>query len=219
VVGAIALLRADDDKQQVNIAGTTSTSTSTSTTATTTSTTAPAPFPTDAIWPSASMNVSYTSADEAARTFAVDYLGMTNARVGATDAAGVEIFGNARTTVRMLVQVRESAPHGFVVTGATSQDIVVDTPQPHDVLTSTLTLTGTSVAFEAQVGVELRRVGSRTPVANASVMGGSTELQPFEGSIDVPSTDRPLVLILFEGDASGEQTYTTATVLLLDAAA
>ena len=47
-------------------------------------------------------------------------------------------------------------------------------------------------------------------------MGGSTEMQPFSTTITPPSTDQPLVLILFEGDASGAQTYTKATVIPLD---
>jgi hypothetical protein len=80
-----------------------------------------------------------------------------------------------------------------------------------------MTLSGQSVAFEAQVGVQMRPFGSMSPVLEDFVMGGSTELQPFAKQIAIPSTDQPLVLVLFEGDASGAQTFTKATVIPLDA--
>jgi hypothetical protein len=220
VVGAVALLRRDDgDKQTVGITATTA---PVSTTATTTAAPPATVIPTDpnpAIWPFDSMNRTFSTPQEAAKSFAVDYLGMTFARVGKVSSASgeVEIFPNDRGNARTVVQVEDRQSHGWVVTGAKADQIQVDTPKPHDVITDPLGISGRSVAFEAQVGIELRRSGSKTAIAHDFAMGGSTELQPFAKKIAPPSTDPPLVLILFEGDASGEQTYTKATVIPLDA--
>jgi hypothetical protein len=141
---------------------------------------------------------------------------MTQARVGKVESGEVEIFPNDRGSARTVVQVEERAPRGFVVLSAAADQIKVDQPKPHDALTTTLSLSGQSVAFEAQIGIQLRPFGSTTPVLEDFVMGGGTELQPFSKQIAVPSTDQPLVLLLFEGDASGEQTFTKATVIPLD---
>jgi hypothetical protein len=71
-------------------------------------------------------------------------------------------------------------------------------------------------AFEAQLGLELRRFGSKDVVATSTAMAGANgEIGPFSTTIDGPSTNDPLVLVIFEGDTSGEQTYTKASVVLL----
>ncbi|MEY2432338.1 MAG: hypothetical protein QOC92_2063 [Acidimicrobiaceae bacterium] len=225
VIGAVALLRRDNGNTvKVGIAASTTTApSSTTTTANTTPASVIPANPNTAIWPFDSMNRSFDTPEAAAKSFAVDYLGMTHARVGVilnadSSRADVEIFPNDRGSARTLVQVAQQPPRGWVVLGATADDIKVDAPKPHDALPSQLTLSGQSVAFEAQVGVQLRPFGSTTSLVQDFVMGGSTELQPFSKQIAVPSTDQPLVLVLFEGDASGEQTFTKATVIPLDAA-
>jgi hypothetical protein len=218
VAGALVLLTRDnDDKSAVNVGtGSTASSSSPSTTTTTGPVVTPSEGPTP-IWPFASSGTTFDSPEQAAKTFVVDYLGMTVARLGAVNGNDVEVFPNERGSARTVVHV-EHRSSGWVVVGADADQIQVDTPKPHDAVTPTIELAGRSVAFEAQLGVELRPFGSTTPVATGSVMGGSTEMQPFHGSIDAPSTDQPLVLLLFEGDASGMQTYTKATVIPLDAA-
>jgi hypothetical protein len=213
VVGAVALLRRDDKGQNVKVdpAGTTSTTVAPTTPASVIPSAGPTP-----IWPFASMNRTFATPEEAAKSFAIDYLGMTHARVGHTLVGNVEIFPNDRGNARTLVHVEERAPRGWVVLGADANEIAVDQPKAHDVLTNPLPVAGRSAAFEAQIGVELRPFGSMPPLVQDFVMGGSSDLQPFSKAITVPATDRPLVLILFEGDASGAQTYTKATVIPLD---
>ncbi len=146
---------------------------------------------------------------------------MTNARVGATLAgrptSDVEVFPNDRASARTLVHVEERST-GFVVVGATADEITVDTPHPNDALSSPLTISGKSVAFEATVGIQLRPADATTPVFEGNTNGGSTELQPFSTTITPPAIDQPLVLVVFEGDASGAGTMTKATVIPLAAA-
>jgi hypothetical protein len=233
IVAAVAVLR-NDDKQAVTVVPAASESTTTSTTTTTTTTTSPAttsPTVRAAAVPHIGpLDAStFSTPEEAARSFAVDYLGMTNARLGQTihgepasgtngpPVANVEVFPNARSNARTTVNTVQTAD-GWVVTGANADLIVVDTPKPHDPVTQLITVSGQGTAFEGQLGVELRPLESSTVLATGTAMAGANgEMGPFTTTIGPPSTDQPVVLVVFEGDASGEQTMTYATVVLLGA--
>lgn len=227
-VGTFALLNRGEDETDTVNAGASSSSSSSSTPTTSGTATPVTVFPSAVtpIWPFAGDQRRLAAPEDAARSFAVDYLGMTNARVGdvsppanAGGAFSVEIFPNERGSARTLVSVVEQEPQGFVVIGAAADQIVVDSPKPHDPVTPTILLSGQSIAFEAQVGVQLRSFGSTEPITETFVMGGSSEMQPFSGELLAPrEIDGPFVLILFEGDASGEQTFVKATVIPLEAA-
>src|SRR5262249_53910883 len=135
----------------------------TTTSPATTSTTVPA-APVAHVWPVDSS--TFSTPEEAARSFAVDYLGMTNARLGQSihgepasstnglPVANVEIFPNARSNARTTVITAQTAD-GWVVTGANADLIVVDTPKPHDPVTQPITVSGQGTAFEGQLAVEL----------------------------------------------------------------
>jgi hypothetical protein len=217
-VGTIALLTRDDDKvkQQVNVA-TDSNSTSSVSSSVIPSGGAPA------IWPFASSNTTFATPEEAAKSFAVDYLGMTQARVGKAEPGyeyetNVEIFPNDRAGIRTVVRVTNHLQAGFVVLGAAADEIQVEQPTIMDnTLTSPLTVSGRSRAFEAQINVQLRPYGSTTPAAEGFTMGGGTEILPFSTTITPPATDQPLVLVVFEGDASGQGAMSQATVIQIAA--
>ncbi|MEY2460253.1 MAG: hypothetical protein QOG30_2083, partial [Acidimicrobiaceae bacterium] len=152
-VGTIALLTRDDKKpQQVNVA---TDSGNTTTTANTTPASVIPSGPAAPIWPFASSDRTFLTPEDAAKSFAVDYLGMTHARVGASccspDTTTVEIFpndrGNARTVVQVEPRTRPGGqPAEWVVLGAMADNITVDTPKPHDPLTSPVTVSGKSLA-------------------------------------------------------------------------
>lgn len=242
VIGAIALVRRDDGGSKVNVTTnpsttvavptsspatvpatsptTGSTPSSTSTTSPpTTATTLPASFP--HVWP-LDASAGYATPEEAAHSFFADYLGMTEEQLGQSSrsasygGAQVEGFprgpGSARTVVDL---VQTSA--GWVVVGAQADEIVVDDPLPLGGIEHPMHVSGRSVAFEAQLGLELRPGGSMTVVSTGTAMGGSSDMQPFATTIDPPAGDGPLVLLVFEGDASGAQTYSKVTVILLGA--
>lgn len=213
VVGAVALLQRDDKGQKVNVASDSGTTTTANTTPASVIPSEPIP-----IWPFASMNRTFATPEEAAKSFAIDYLGMTKAQVGKTTGGDVEIFPNDRASLRTVVHLEEQPPRGWVVLSAAADMIVVDTPAVHDPLRSPLAVSGRSLAFEAQINLQLRPYGSITPVFESFTMGGGTEVLPFSTTIAPPSTDQPLVLVIFEGDASGEGTMSQATVLALAAA-
>jgi hypothetical protein len=174
-----------------------------------------------AIWPFASSPTRFATPEDAARSFAVDYLGMTNAQLGATtpgaDVTTVEVIPRPGATLRTVVDVVQRSSGDWVVTGANADEIIVEEPRPGDVITSPLTVSGEALAFEAQLGLELRPLGSTAVVATASALGGGSERLPFSTTITPPSTTQQFVLIVSEADASGEQTFSQATVLLLGA--
>jgi hypothetical protein len=220
VVGAVALLRRDDKSQNVRVDPAASTSTTANTTPGSVIPSAGAP----SIWPFASMNRTFATPEEAAKSFAVEYLGMTQAHVGKTEPGyeyetNVEIFPNDRAGIRTVVRVTNYSQTGFVVLGAAGDEIQVERPTVmENTLTSPLTVSGRSRAFEAQINLQLRPYGSTTPVAEGFTMGGGTEILPFSTTITPPSTDQPLVLVVFEGDASGQGAMSQATVIQLAAA-
>jgi hypothetical protein len=219
VIGAIALIRRDETSK-VNI--TTKPSTTTAPASTTTEV-GPSPSIGPAkpayLWP---FNERFATPEAAAKSFAVDYLGMTLARVGKTidePVREVEVFPNASATARTLVEVVELPDDGWVVLGAVADEIKVDHPTAEDGLSSPLSVSGTSTAFEAQIALELRPIGSTTPVIRTSTMGGSNgEIGPFSTTITPPATDQPLVLLVYEADASDQGKMTKATVVRLEAA-
>ena len=244
VVGAVALLRRDDDtSDKVNVtnkpsttiasptsspatspATTPSTAPTTTTSAASTTTSSvpqdtrlPATYP--HIWPFEG-TVQYDNPEGAAQSFVAEYLGMVVEREvqvrGDNEGAVVEFFSMPQGGAHMVVDVKHTLQQGWVVTGANADEIVVDDPLPFGgVEHPTMHVSGQSVAFEAQLGLELRPVGSTSPVSTGTAMGGSTEMQPFDTTIATPDGDGPLVLIVFEGDARGEQTYNKATVVLI----
>jgi len=179
-------------------------------------TTLPASFP--HVWPLDTAGGSATP-EEAAHGFFVDFLGMTEEQLGGTtlDTSGratVEGFPRGPGSARTVVDLVQTA-NGWVVTGARADQIVVDDPSPFGGVSHPMHVSGQSVAFEAQLGLELRTGGSTTVVASGTAMGGSTEMQPFDTTISPPPGDGPFVLLVFEGDASGAQTYAKATVVLI----
>lgn len=218
VVGAIALLNRDDGKnQQISTASDSSSSSSTSATTNTT----PAsviPQQATAIWPFASAHRTFSTPEEAAKTFAVDYLGMTNVHMSSASGGVVDVFPNANATAVTHLHVMQQSSGGWVVLSANADEIAVDTPKPGDPLSPSMTISGKSIAFEATVGIQLRPLGSTIPVFEGNTNGGSTEVQPFSTTITPPATDQPLVLVVFEGDASGAGAVTKATVIPLSAA-
>ena len=236
VIGAVTLVGRDGGGKKVNVTTDTSTTASTPTTPTTPTTSSPTttttptsisvvPSPTyTAIWPF-DPGQAFATPEQAAKTFAVDYLGMTLATVGSKqgytgEVTGVEIFPNDRSTTRTVVQTTRDATGHWVVIGAAADEIQIDQPAVGAPLTSPLEVSGQSTAFEAQIALELRPHGTTESVAAATAMGGSNgEMGPFSTTITPPSTDEPLVLIVYEADASDRGKMTKATVIPLEGVA
>lgn len=166
---------------------TTTSSTTTSTTAATTSTTTAGVDPAVALWPPPGSTERFDAPEAVARDFAVDFLGFATPIVGsyqAGDPSSGEVpvqATNPGPTTQVLV--RQLVQGQWWVTGAASDKIQVDAPQPGALATSPLEVRGAAHAFEGTVAVEIRADGAAAPVGRGFVTGGGDQMVPFQGSI------------------------------------
>jgi hypothetical protein len=153
------------------------------------------PGPVDAstaVFPDAAGSVRFDSPVDIARAFAVDFVGFTDPIVGEFvqgDARSGEVEvrpvadGPATT-----VFVRQLAPGtSWWVLGAATADITVDVPGAGEEVSSPLTVQGSALAFEGNVGVEVRQDGQREPLGTGFVTGGGDVARPFTGEISFSS--------------------------------
>jgi hypothetical protein len=181
--------------------------------ATTATTVAPPPGPTPgeaatAVFPDPSTSPGFDDPVAAARAFAVDFVGFTDPLVGdfmQGDARSgeVEVRPTASGPATTVLVRRLGTDGSWWVLGSTTSDITLDTPAAGDTITSPVTLTGSALAFEGHVSVEVRRDGVREPIGSGFVTGGGDVVRPFSGEV------------AFTGAAPGER---GALVLLTDSA-
>jgi len=187
VVVAMALVGCGSKKSDTSTATTVPTTSTTTSTASTT-TVAPTDQRQTAVWPALADTTRYTDPAEAARTFAVSYLGFVDPVVGAYrsgDARSGEVpIRPSADGPETTVLVRQLAPDdSWWVLGATTPNIQLDAPTVLATITSPVTLTGRSTAYEANVNVEIRQDGTATPLTSGYVMGGANgEMGPFSKS-------------------------------------
>jgi hypothetical protein len=112
------------------------------------------------------------------------------------------------------VFVRQLGDDGtWWVLGSAIADITVDSPATGATITSPVTLTGSALAFEGTVNVEVRQDGAREPVGTGYVTGGGDEMRPFSGEVEfgTPSAERG-ALVLLSLSAENGQVWEAATL-------
>ncbi|MGB5755532.1 MAG: Gmad2 immunoglobulin-like domain-containing protein [Acidimicrobiales bacterium] len=170
----------------------TSTTSSTVTTASTTSsgstssTLDPRPYE-SAVWPWFDSTTRYREPTAAAEGFAVDFLGFDEPLIGEfqqgdSRSGEVEIRPTADGPVTTVLVRLLGSDDSWWVLGSVNEDIVIDEPDALDRIDSPLTVTGSAMAFEGVVGLELRADGDRDPLIDGFVMGGGTSVEPFDKS-------------------------------------
>lgn len=146
--------------------------------------------PITAVWPFAAGTTRYTDPVEAARSFAVTYLGFVDPVIGGfqqgdsrSGEVAVQTSSNGPVTT---VIVRMLTPdNSWWVLGASTPNLQLQTPKTLGVITSPVTLSGQSTAFEATVNVQIRQDGTLVPLKEDIVMGGSNgTMGPFSKSVD-----------------------------------
>lgn len=169
-----------------------------STTTSTTATSEPAePLaqPASAVWPYAADDLRYDDPVEAAQGFAVDYLGFVDPVVGEYQSGdsrsgevAIQPIDQGPTTTVFVRQVTDD--DSWWVIGAATSAIRLDAPETMATISSPVSLSGQSTAFEATVSVEVRETGSTAPLTQDFVMGGANgEMGPFAKDIafDAPT--------------------------------
>ena len=199
---------------------TSSTSTTSTITAPTTSdapTTVPTTQPPNddlyiALWPSATGPVGYTDPVALVQDFAEEFVGMDDPDVGAfrpgdSRSGEVEVRADAGSTLATTVFVRQLGPNDlWWVLGAASENITVDSPDPLEVVSSPLELTGSALAFEGTLTVTLWEDGAAAPLATTFVTGsGAPPPGPFTGELtfDDPTTEGGALLFTSESGEDG----------------
>ncbi len=154
------------------------------------------PLPDDvstAIWPWPDTDVRYTDPVEAATGFAIDYLGFEEPFVG-------EFLSGDNRSGEVEVRAIETGPVTTVfvrqltddddwwILGAASENITIDEPEALAEVTSPLTVSGTALAFEGTVDVELRADGNGEPIFEGFVTGsGGPEPGPYTETFEFTS--------------------------------
>jgi Immunoglobulin-like domain of bacterial spore germination len=190
---------------------TTATPTTEPSTTITTATAVPAPVDTStAVFPYASGAVRYADPADAARGFAVDFVGFTDPLVGEFmqgDARSGEVEVRPTTDGPVTtVFVRQLGPDDtWWVLGSSTANITTDAPGPGEAISSPVTVSGNALAFEGTVNVEVRQDGARQPIGTGFVTGGGDVLRPFSGEIDysTPTAQYGAVVFLTRSEEDG----------------
>lgn len=162
--------------------------------------------PATAVWPFASSSTRYSDPVQAVRGFATTYLGFVDPVVGpfmqGDLRSGEVVVRPTSSGPETTVTVRELGPDGtWWVLAASAPSLQLRSPPAMASITSPVTLSGESTAFEGTVSVEIRQDGTLTPVAKDFVTGGANgEMGPFSKAISFPqptASDGSVILKTF----------------------
>ena len=194
VVGALVLAGGDDD-DPVDTVGTTTTTTAGGTTTTegttTTTTFAPTVDPSVPVWPRVHTSQRFDDPVSAARSFAVDFVGMTDPVVGEFqpgDPRSGEVPLQPRTEGPVTtVFLRQLEDDTWFVLGSATDDIRLDMPAVGTDIDCPVRLTGEALAFEGVVQVAIRDDVSEEPIGTGIVQGGAGRPPPSTARSTVTS--------------------------------
>jgi hypothetical protein len=208
VVAAAVVWAAQADDDTVGSPSTTTGSTTTASTTRTSETgrtsTTPGTIPTDAtaLWPFPGTATRFTAPEEAARSFAVDFLRFQDPvveafRQGDSRSGEVPVRATARGPVTTVL-VRQLGPgDDWSVLGAATENIDVTAPAAGETIASPVRVEGRAVAFEGTVQVEVRADGALGPIGEGFVTGGGDEPRPFTGSVPFETPGAPYGGLVF----------------------
>lgn len=148
-----------------------------------------------AVWPSPDGETRYTDPVEAARGFAVDFVGFTDPVVGeflmADSRSGeveVKASEDGPTTIVFLRKLGDD--DSWWVLGSASQNVIVQNPHVRATVDSPLTVSGQARAFEGNVKLELRSDVADEPLFAGNVSGGAgPDFAPFEATVEFTDPD------------------------------
>ena len=152
----------------------------------------------------------YDDPVDAARAFAVDFVGFADPAVGEflqgdARSGEVEVRPTADGPVTT-VFVRQLGPDGtWWVIGSATANIATDSPRVGDAISSPVTVSGSALAFEGTVNVEIRQDGTTQPLGTGVVTGGGDILRPFSGVIEfsTPTERYGAVVFLTRSERDG----------------
>ena len=143
-----------------------------------------------AVWPSRDSDTRYADPVEAARGFAVDFVGFTDPVLGeflVADSRSGEVevkpSDDGPTTIVFLRKLGDDDT--WWVLGSASQNVIVQSPRVRAIIDSPLTVSGQARVFEGNVELDLRADGVAEPLFTGNVTGGAgPDFGQFEGTFE-----------------------------------
>jgi hypothetical protein len=178
-----------------------------------------------AVWPLPDSETRYTDPVEAARGFAVDFVGFTDPVIGeflvADSRSGeVEVRPSADGATTIVFVRRLDDDDFWWVLGSASQNVIIQSPAVRDTVDSPLTVSGQAKAFEGHVTVELRADGAAEPLFTDAVTGGAgPDFGPFEGTFEFtdPGSGGGVLVAIVPSAEDGSVTEAAVMRLFFDA--
>ncbi len=146
---------------------------------------------------------------------------LVEVKVGFGTGEGGRPLPDPKPTMTVQLQSLGSRPldgdrSPWTVVGATSEQIVVDSPRALDRASSPVPLSGRAHSFEGNVAVEVREDGMLVgqSLGNGFVTGGGDALRPFSGTVTFRASSKPAgAVVFYELSAADGQNVLRATVV------
>jgi hypothetical protein len=158
-----------------------------------------------------------------ATAFAKDYVGMKTPLAGKATAGAkpgtkrVSIRPNSRASLTTVVELSPVGGEGgpWTVTGSHTDSITLDDPTANDAIGSPTHLSGSALAFEGHVVVEVRDGGQRAgkSLGRTFVTGGGDIKRPFDGSVSFTKPAKPHGGLLLWEDSAEDGAPISATLI------
>ena len=148
-----------------------------------------APAAETAVWPGQDSPVRYRDPFAVARAFATDYVGFVDPvvgpfRQGDSRSGEVDVRPSATGPATVVLVRQVLSDDSWSVLGATTTNLRLETPAALTEISSPVTLTGTSTAFEGTVQTEIRQDGATAPMGTGFVTGGANgQFGPFRDTL------------------------------------
>lgn len=223
ILGIVIATDDDDDDAETTASSTTTTTTSTPTSTTAASTTTTTIDPADldlAAFPDLRSGDRYDDPVALVRAFATELLGFDTDLVVSDfqpgdNRSGEVVIAPAAGRQETTVGVRQLADGAWVVVGAQTATIQLDTPVPRTRISPPQPLIGRASTFEGNVLVQLYVDGSNAAIGATNVLGrGDGVLGDFEGELafTVPQGATHGLLVLSEGSADDGTTVAATAI-------
>lgn len=140
------------------------------------------------VWPRTHEDLRFDDPVAAARSFATDFVGFSDPDVGSFQAGDgrsgeVAVRPAAGTGPTTTVFVRLLEDDTWWVVGSAGADVTLDQPATGAAAPCPLRVTGSALAFEGTVEVEVRDDHSTQPIGSGFVTGGGDVARPFDGTV------------------------------------
>lgn len=215
-VTTVVLWPTDDESSTPDDGATPTTQPAARTTSPTTAIPPAEPADVTAMWPYPGSSMRFATPEDAAHSFATDFLRFEAPMLEAFQAGDnrsgeIRLRPAERGPVTTILLRQVGAGDDWSVLGAVSDNIEVTEPAAFTEITSPVRVAGHAVAFEGTVQVEVRADGATGAIGAGFVTGGGDVPRPFEGTVVFETSPSPYgALVFFAESAENGQVWEAA---------